>query len=71
MHLQRANEIKLVFPQHGLDPTNLLNLDFHHFWLQPMDGEAQEANIAAAAAYCLANPRWRLSLQNHKITGLP
>ncbi|WP_338331417.1 7-carboxy-7-deazaguanine synthase [Acetobacter sp. LMG 32666] len=64
-------ELKLVYPQAGLDPTNVAGLDFSHFWLQPMDGPAQAANTQAAIAYCLQNPQWALSLQTHKLTGIP
>ncbi|MEW6438981.1 MAG: 7-carboxy-7-deazaguanine synthase [Pseudomonadota bacterium] len=69
--LAAGDELKLVFPQNGLDPEDFSGLAFRHFFLQPMDGPAQEANIAKAAAYCLAHPRWRLSLQTHKLIGLP
>ena len=47
------------------------NLDFRNFFLQPMDGSAQAANIAAATEYCLTHPKWRLSLQTHKLIGIP
>ncbi len=67
----RGQELKLVFPQDALDPTQLTGLDFAHFWLQPMDGPAREANTAAAVTYCLAHPQWRLSLQTHKLIGIP
>ena len=69
--LTRGDELKLVYPQAGIDPSQLTGLGFRHFWLQPMDGPAREANTAAAAAYCLDNPPWRLSLQTHKLIGLP
>ena len=69
--LKRGDELKLVYPQAGIDPSQLTGLGFRHFWLQPMDGPAREANTAAAAAYCLDNPPWRLSLQTHKLIGLP
>jgi 7-carboxy-7-deazaguanine synthase len=71
LRLRRGDELKLVFPQDGIDPAGLAALDFRHFFLQPMDGPARERNTAAAAAYCLANPPWRLSLQTHKLIGLP
>ncbi len=64
-------ELKLVFPQPGLDPAGFLTLPFHHRWLQPMDGPARAAHTAAAVAYCLAHPAWRLSLQTHKLIGIP
>lgn len=69
--LTRGDELKLVYPQAGGAPDRFAGLDFEHFFLQPMDGPDQAANIAAAARYCLAHPQWRLSLQTHKIVGLP
>ena len=69
--VQRSGaELKLVFPQPGLDPAALLALEFRHHWLQPMDGPDQAAHTAAAVAHCLAHPRWRLSLQTHKLIGI-
>lgn len=64
-------ELKLVFPQTGLDPASLSHLKFKHFWLQPMDGPEQNANTQAAIRYCLQHPQWGLSLQTHKFTGIP
>jgi 7-carboxy-7-deazaguanine synthase len=69
--VKAGSELKLVFPQQGLPPDGFSNLAFSHFWLQPMDGDKRAANTAAAIAYCLDHPRWRLSLQTHKITGIP
>jgi 7-carboxy-7-deazaguanine synthase len=66
-----GSELKLVFPQKGLSPEDFTGLSFSHFFLQPMDGPQREANTAAAIAYCLDHPRWRLSLQIHKFTGMP
>ena len=69
--VQRAGaELKLVWPQAGIDPANLLGLPFTHFWIQPMDGPDRAANTAAAVEYCLAHPRWRLGLQTHKFIGI-
>jgi 7-carboxy-7-deazaguanine synthase (Cx14CxxC type) len=65
-----GDELKLVYPQEGLDPTGFEALGFDHFWLQPMDGPARADNTMAAVAYCLAHPRWRLSLQTHKVIGI-
>ena len=62
-----GQELKLVWPQPGLDPAELGRLDFEHFLLQPMDNPAQAANTQACIAYCQAHPQWRLSLQTHKI----
>jgi len=68
--LRAGQELKLVFPQTGMDPKDFEDLRFDHFLLQPMDGPLQEQNLKAAAAYCLGNSRWRLALQMHKIAGL-
>jgi 7-carboxy-7-deazaguanine synthase len=69
--LTAGDELKLVYPQPDLLPEALAGLDFRHFWLQPMDGPARIANTQAAVAYCLAHARWRLSLQTHKLIGIP
>lgn len=66
-----GDELKLVYPQEGAEPARYELLAFRHFFLQPMDGPAQKANTRAALAYCLAHPRWRLSLQTHKLLGIP
>lgn len=66
-----GDELKLVFPQPGADPAGFEALAFDQFLLQPMDGPRQAENTAAAVAYCLAHPRWRLSLQTHKLLGIP
>lgn len=69
--VQRSgNELKLVWPQAGIDPEALLAWEFDHFLIQPMDGPDTAAATAAAIGYVMANPRWRLSLQTHKILGL-
>lgn len=69
--LTEGSELKLVYPQDGAVPEDFAHLAFDHFFLQPMDGPAREANTRAAIAYCLAHPGWRLSLQTHKYLGLP
>jgi 7-carboxy-7-deazaguanine synthase len=71
--VERGNELKLVFPQVEPEarPENFLNLRFDNFFLQPMDGPDRIENLQATIAYCLANPTWRLSLQTHKIMGIP
>jgi 7-carboxy-7-deazaguanine synthase len=70
--VQRSgNELKLVYPQPEGDPAGFAGLAFGHFFLQPMDGPNRETNTAAAAAYCRAHPQWRLSLQTHKLIGIP
>jgi 7-carboxy-7-deazaguanine synthase len=67
-----GDELKLVYPQSALLPDELPDLAFTHFLLQPSDdGSDDPANLEAAIAYCLAHPKWRLSLQTHKILGLP
>lgn len=65
-----GSELKLVFPQSGLDPADLLDLDFRHRFLQPMDGADVVRNTNAVVQYCLAHPPWRLSLQTHKVLGI-
>ena len=66
-----GDELKLVYPQTGIDPAEFFGLQFDHFWLQPMDGPDRAANTAAAIAYCMAHPHWRLSVQMHKFVGIP
>lgn len=69
--LTSGNELKLVYPQTGAPPEAFSDLDFDHFYLQPMDGPERDANTVKAMEYCLSHPRWRLSLQTHKLFGLP
>jgi 7-carboxy-7-deazaguanine synthase (Cx14CxxC type) len=69
--LTSGAELKLVYPQPDAPPSRFESLDFTHFLLQPMDGPDRVANTQAAVAFCLANPRWRLSLQTHKYLGIP
>ncbi|MBK1658231.1 7-carboxy-7-deazaguanine synthase [Paracraurococcus ruber] len=71
LRVTQGEELKLVFPQPGLMPEAVEALDFRDFYLQPMDGPDRAANTEAAVAYCLAHPRWRLSLQTHKLIGIP
>ena len=68
--LRRGNELKLVYPQPGFEPEQFESLAFDEFFLQPMDGPALAANTRAALAYCLKHPRWRLSIQTHKLLGI-
>jgi 7-carboxy-7-deazaguanine synthase (Cx14CxxC type) len=68
---RRGDELKLVYPQPQAPPERFVRLDFLHFYLQPMDGPQRAAHTAAVVAYCLAHPRWRLSLQSHKLIGIP
>ena len=70
--VQRSGqELKLVYPQAEADPARFAGLDFERFYLQPMDGPDRAANTAAAIAYCLSHPQWRLSMQTHKYLGIP
>ena len=65
-----GDELKLIFPQPGAAPEDFEQFDFHHFYLQPMDGPEAAENTRRTVAYCLAHPRWRISLQTHKILGI-
>jgi organic radical activating enzyme len=70
--VQRSgDELKLVWPQPGIDPAALEAWDFDHFLVQPMDCDEREAAVEAAIALAMERPRWRLSLQAHKVVGLP
>ena len=69
--VRAGNELKLVFPQEDAEPERFRGLDFEHFFLQPMDGPDRERNTQLAVEYCLAHPEWRLSLQTHKLLGIP
>ena len=68
--LTSGDELKLVYPQEGMDPERFEKLEFKHFLLQPMDGARRAENTAAALTYCLAHPKWRLSVQAHKFVGI-
>jgi 7-carboxy-7-deazaguanine synthase (Cx14CxxC type) len=69
--IDSGDELKLVYPQEGAQPEAFERLDFRTFSLQPMDGPDRERNTRLAVEYCKAHPRWRLSLQTHKILGIP
>jgi 7-carboxy-7-deazaguanine synthase (Cx14CxxC type) len=69
--VRAGDELKLLYPQEGADPEEYLSLDFRRFFLQPIDGPQLKANTAGAVRYCLRHPEWRLSLQTHKILGIP
>jgi 7-carboxy-7-deazaguanine synthase len=69
--LRSGQELKLIFPQENAEPELYEHLDFQHFFLQPMDGPSREENTRLALQYCLAHPQWRLSLQTHKLLGIP
>ena len=68
---RRGDELKLVYPQVGAPPERFASLNFKYFFLQPMDSAERNSNTRAAADYCLAHPQWQLSLQTHKLIGLP
>ncbi len=68
--LRTGQELKLVFPQADFEPDKFVGLDFAHFFLQPMDGPTQRENTELALRYCLEHPRWRLSVQSHKVLGI-
>jgi 7-carboxy-7-deazaguanine synthase (Cx14CxxC type) len=66
-----GDELKIVYPQDGLTPEDFAGLEFAHFFLQPLDGPDLRRNTERAVRYCLEHPRWRLSLQTHKVVGIP
>ena len=69
--LMHGDELKLVYPQNGAEPERYADLAFRHYFLQPMDSPERVENTTAATAYCLKHPQWRLSLQTHKLIGIP
>ncbi len=69
--VRSGNEIKIVYPQSGLDPLDFEHLEFDHFFIQPMDGPDREATTKASVEFCKANPKWRLSVQSHKYIDIP
>lgn len=69
--IKKGNELKIVYPQEDLDPSNFLDLDFDVFSLQPMDDSNYNNNLNKTLEYCTANPNWRLSLQMHKYLQIP
>lgn len=69
--LTSGHELKLVYPQPGAEPPRFEQLDFDHFFLQPMDGPDIQRNTQLTLAYCLQHPHWRLSLQTHKVLDIP
>jgi len=68
--LKAGSEIKVVYPQKNLKPEEFSGLDFKNFFIQPMDSQELEANVAKSIKFCMDNPKWRLSLQTHKILGI-
>jgi 7-carboxy-7-deazaguanine synthase len=69
--LTSGDELKLVYPQEGAEPERYAQLAFEHFYLQPMDGLLRQRNAELSLRYCLDHPQWRLSLQTHKLLGIP
>ena len=70
--VQRSgNELKIIYPQADIDPEEYADLAFDHFFLQPMDNPDIARNTELATAYCTDHPQWKLSLQTHKILGIP
>lgn len=70
LEITRGDELKLVYPQSDAQPDRFTSLDFRHFFLQPLDGPDLAANTQLAINYCMAHPRWRLSVQSHKVAGI-
>jgi 7-carboxy-7-deazaguanine synthase (Cx14CxxC type) len=70
LKVTQGDELKLVYPQAGAEPERYAQLEFRHFFLQPMDGPEKARNTRLATEYCLAHPGWRLSLQTHKLIGI-
>ena len=70
LKVESGDELKLVFPQEGVDPRKIQNLPFKNFFLQPLDGEERTINTQKTLQYCLENPLWNLSLQSHKYIGI-
>jgi organic radical activating enzyme len=69
--VRSGNELKLIYPQAGAEPERYCSLEFDHFFLQPMDNPDRDDNTRAAVRYCKSHPKWRLSLQTHKLLGIP
>jgi len=71
LELRSGDELKLVYPQEGAPPERFAGLAFRHFSLQPLDGPHRARHTELAVRYCLKHPQWRLSLQTHKLLGIP
>ena len=69
--LRTGDELKLVYPQRGAEPERFAALEFRHFFLQPMDGPDLAENTTGALRYAKEHPQWRLSVQTHKLLGIP
>lgn len=70
LHQTQGQELKLVWPQEGVNPAEFLAMDFERYYLQPKDDPHQAANTHAVIDYCLKHPQWRMSVQTHKLVGL-
>lgn len=71
LKITHGHELKVLYPQEGLDLTSYETMDFQYFLLQPLDNKNQRENIQLAVQYCLSHPQWRLSLQTHKLINIP
>ena len=69
--LKKGHELKIVFPQCGMNPRQHEGLEFEHFFIQPMDGQNQKENIELAKKFVAKHSQWKLSIQTHKILGIP
>jgi len=67
----QGDELKVVFPQEGIDPKDFEKMAFDHLYIQPMDNPFQDSNTKMAIDYCKANPKWKLSIQTHKLLNIP
>jgi 7-carboxy-7-deazaguanine synthase (Cx14CxxC type) len=68
--IESGDELKLVFPQPGAEPERYVHLDFRHYFLQPLDGPSRDEHTRQVLDYCLRHPRWRVSIQLHKLLGV-
>lgn len=69
--LTSGQELKIVFPQEGINPQEFEHLDYEHFYIQPMDNAFHDQNTTMAIDYCKAHPKWKLSIQTHKLLNIP
>ena len=67
----KGQELKIVFPQEGIEPLDYIDWDFEHLYIQPMDNECQEENIKLAIKFCKQHPQFKLSVQTHKFLDIP
>lgn len=69
--ITKGSELKVVFPQNGIDPKDFEDFEFDHYFLQPMDSPTKDENTVEAIKYCNLNPKWKISLQTHKLLNIP